>query len=589
MVTGAMNDTSLCKMINTRANFLNVSSLMTNASRSSIDGLCRQNPTFLVTFFAGPDTQPSAYPSSRPSGMPSQAPVMPKVVIVTDTMLGIMTMIVIISILRFSPAAVGMFIKKKVQKVGHLYDILVVLNDDEEAILENIQHEDIAYFRIMNDDVFEVTMAGWMMNVSPEPLGRRYEVGFFDQYGLLGIKSEGDDKDPNAITKIVGNKQHVKEVFLHEAQLQVGMIIRVKEAPTLQSLSSKQGSAKSMGRPNSSERNRLRRGTNSCESTFRQGLDSRESSMRFSGMTKTQSESVLDQLPSHRLSTKDFAKPICLGSPPDQPSSPDWSRKENSLRRRLSSTKENAVGEEEEEREGPGGSTVTYPMMQFSRFLKIERESDIDDRVDSTSIDLSEMALDTVSETEVAIRKGETKQQRTDIDMRWKRTISRKSSNEYSIEVAPIKSDPDRTSTSGLADSPGCSPCDTPSCDLSIPIQYLHKNAAIGLLGSVSDEISEGAGSAREPNQTSNSKSGTFHPEYIFKPEDTDKPFKQFINAMVSRMDEMYISNGSFQNGWPSFNSVEERGEEESGEEPESGEEEKESGEEKEESGEEKE
>ena len=70
----------------------------------------------------------------------------------------------------------------------------------------------------------------WMMNVTKDPLEKRFEVQFLDQYDLLGF---GDVDGDNPTHRVKGNKLYTKEVYVHKVCMQIGMIISVKEAGSL--------------------------------------------------------------------------------------------------------------------------------------------------------------------------------------------------------------------------------------------------------------------------------------------------------------------------------------------------------------------
>ena len=77
------------------------------------------------------------------------------------------------------------FAVKDYQEEDLLYNILVIQNDDEDAIMVNIRHEDIFYFiRTAADESCQTVQL--IQSTSGEQLQNRFEVHFFDTYDLLG-------------------------------------------------------------------------------------------------------------------------------------------------------------------------------------------------------------------------------------------------------------------------------------------------------------------------------------------------------------------------------------------------------------------
>jgi hypothetical protein len=64
------------------------------------------------------------------------------------------------------------------------YDILMVYSDNRDIILENIDHQDIVFFRRTNKQSKDQPL-GWVINCVPDALEKRFEVKFFDRYDLL--------------------------------------------------------------------------------------------------------------------------------------------------------------------------------------------------------------------------------------------------------------------------------------------------------------------------------------------------------------------------------------------------------------------
>ena len=212
-----VNNGRLCKKIVQIAHQNNVTNLITSRNIQNIGDVCQQTPIFSTVFVPGPFTQPSSLPSGQPTSLPtSHTP--PKTV--TATLVGFITILTLIGFLRFSPSVVDMYAKKDVMKKGHLYDILVILNGDEHAVLENIRHEDIAFFRrIETENDFQST--DWLMNVTSDVLQKRFEVEFFDIYDLLGQnkRAKAEKTNSSSDTEVA--------IYVHEATICMGMIIKV--------------------------------------------------------------------------------------------------------------------------------------------------------------------------------------------------------------------------------------------------------------------------------------------------------------------------------------------------------------------------
>ena len=216
-VIAVVNDGRLCKKIVQIAHQNNVTNLMTVRNIQNIGDVCQRTPLFSTIFVPGPFTQPSSMPSGQPTSMPTgHTPTKT----VTVAFVGYITIVLLIAFFRFFPSVVDMYAKKDVMKKGHLYDILVILNSEEHAVLENIRHEDIAFFRrIETENDFQST--DWLMNVTSDVLQKRFEVEFFDTYDLLGQNKRAKaDK-----TKTTSDDEVA--VYVHEATICMGMIIKV--------------------------------------------------------------------------------------------------------------------------------------------------------------------------------------------------------------------------------------------------------------------------------------------------------------------------------------------------------------------------
>lgn len=211
----------------------NVTSLITPIGIGAIGAVCSttNKPVFNELFVAGPNTQPSSMPSAQPSMEPTKIPTPIKPGLVTSSFIGFVSIVALIGFLRFYPMFMSLFTMKKDKSSGHKYDILIMINDDHEAVLENICHEDIPFFRRTTIETEDQTF-GWMMNASQMPLEKRFEVQFFDKYELLN--SSMSAKDNKDMTVVVPNSDSVNKLKIgrgsemYSMHMLQGMIIRVK-------------------------------------------------------------------------------------------------------------------------------------------------------------------------------------------------------------------------------------------------------------------------------------------------------------------------------------------------------------------------
>ena len=234
LVKKAMTSNTLCEQFVSRSRALNVSFLTIPGGLAESGAVCIGDPSY--TTVINPGSQSTVYPSSQPTSSPSHHTHKRQPKLVTSGFYGFLIIVLLIWFLRFYPAFIAIF-RKKEKKDSHLYDILVVVNDSEEAILENVKHQDIAFFRKMPNKSDQIDKSPksirWSMNDSADLLERRLEVQFFDQYDLLGNNSRGRDDNDGRTCRTVdhaltGNQLVTKEVYVQEARLQMGMILRVK-------------------------------------------------------------------------------------------------------------------------------------------------------------------------------------------------------------------------------------------------------------------------------------------------------------------------------------------------------------------------
>ena len=124
----------------------NVSVLHTPPQIVAIREICGLNSTGPIKF-ASVVLPAQIFPTGQPSSQPSYY--------IPPTKIGrrsyaifafIIFIIIVIACLRCCLICVAFCAKKETQE-SHLYDILVILNDEEEAIFENVRHEDIVFSR----------------------------------------------------------------------------------------------------------------------------------------------------------------------------------------------------------------------------------------------------------------------------------------------------------------------------------------------------------------------------------------------------------------------------------------------------------
>jgi hypothetical protein len=231
-----VKDGSFCEQFIVSIRDHAVSWMETRDGTNAIRNICYTNAPFVVVPYADFQYQPSSMPSSSPSiEGPTQAPTA-KPTISTGSFIGFLVVVALIAIMRFSPSLVDVVASK--EKKDHLYNILVVIDDHEDAILQNIRHSDILYFRrtIFADTEEDNHVPDWIMNKTSELLEKRFEVRFLDSYGLMGHTSDSvvasnspEIKNDTDSKKEIESKKEIREVYIHQARLITGMIVKVKE------------------------------------------------------------------------------------------------------------------------------------------------------------------------------------------------------------------------------------------------------------------------------------------------------------------------------------------------------------------------
>jgi hypothetical protein len=210
-----------CNEVITSGKSQNVPFLMLPVSIGSIGDICKQpveEPSFKTVFIRRNKRQPSPQPTGQPSGQPTSSPTPVKPQLMTASVIGFLSVIILIGFLRIYPAILNFFFMKKIN--GYKYDILIMI-DNDEAVIENIKHEDIVFFRRTWIEGVHHTL-DWMITTNIDVLEKRFEVKFFDHCDLL---YKEDVMDTNGWKR---KGSDVDEYLLHKARLYTGMIIRVK-------------------------------------------------------------------------------------------------------------------------------------------------------------------------------------------------------------------------------------------------------------------------------------------------------------------------------------------------------------------------
>jgi hypothetical protein len=233
-MTTAVFTGAFCKELVTSSRLNNVTNLVTPIGIRDIGALCDTTriPVYNSLFIAGTKTQPTSRPSDGPSKAPTNPPTHVKPEVMTTSVIGFVAVVILIFFLRFFPYLMSLFFEKPKKSIGHRYDVLVMIDNNHDAILENINHEDIAFFRRTEIKEKDQKIA-WIINNTPIALEKRSEVKFFDKYELLNddsIKGEKDKKiEDDAHTKPLNDVQvRQKSVLFDKVPMQKGMIIRVR-------------------------------------------------------------------------------------------------------------------------------------------------------------------------------------------------------------------------------------------------------------------------------------------------------------------------------------------------------------------------
>ena len=227
----ALADSNLCNLFVSRAVSLNVTFMMTSSGRAAAGAVCVQRAAVAATHSP---IQPSFMPSVSATSAPAVIVSLTTAdsTLFTSSFVCFLIVTLLIGLLRLSLSLTSSVLKAE-EHPGHLYDILVVISDEEEAIIENVAHKDIAFFRrtLAKDPSRSLS---WLMNATSDVLEKRFEVQFFDHFDLLGQSGPPQGDEDAAVEHGVSRGKLVtKELYLHEAGLQMGMIIKVKPAAQL--------------------------------------------------------------------------------------------------------------------------------------------------------------------------------------------------------------------------------------------------------------------------------------------------------------------------------------------------------------------
>lgn len=215
----ALTSGALCDNLIIRAAALNVSIMTSEAGLKTAAAICSErtiafSPASPSKLFAPPTAQPT-FAAGETAAIASPTKLL------TLSTLAILGAIVLIGALRLiSSCYLVRTAKMEKKNGGHLYDILVILNNEEEAILENISHDDIVFFRPTK---VEDGRMGWTMNASPEVLVRHYEVQFLDRCDLLGQSGLQDKELISDKTKPSMSGKEIKK-----SGMQIGIIVKVR-------------------------------------------------------------------------------------------------------------------------------------------------------------------------------------------------------------------------------------------------------------------------------------------------------------------------------------------------------------------------
>lgn len=436
VVLQALVSNLLCEQIITRASYFNVTALLTLASKVGIGAVCQKVPVFATYILTAKAVTSPFAATSDPTMAPTQQPTPATLKINTtaNRLYGILAIIFIIALLRLVPSLIDCCTTQKAVTRGHLYDILVVLSDKEEAVLQNVRHEDIVYFREMTSSP-DKFLSGWLMNNSAEPLVKRQEAQFWDLYDLLGQSgidveksSQASWKGASGSMKADGDKVVTKQKYLHEASLQIGMIIRVIPSPAYASKMRVEMGMRGEGDDIARCRSR------SFNSVAEQLDRVPNRALRLKTQTpRGQNGQVLDQLPAC-FSSQDDGR-VLQDYPEDAANSNkshqgSFSTDRRGSRARMGSIIEGSYNLPEYHSEELNPDLTRVPK---SFALTSEENSDMDDSTHCASTSI-ELMPETLSDTEIEVMKSKEKR----LSMKKRSNMSWTSDGGYYSAPAPV-------------------------------------------------------------------------------------------------------------------------------------------------------
>ena len=138
-----------CNQVVKNVRVSNVTVLQNDTQVAAIYAICGVGtgfgPVAYRTMFLASQRYPSIEPTSQPTNKQTPIPIQRRS-LVSVVFICIIFFIILIACLRCCLILSVFCLVKKVTK-SHLYDIIVILNDNEEAIFENVLHEDVVFYR----------------------------------------------------------------------------------------------------------------------------------------------------------------------------------------------------------------------------------------------------------------------------------------------------------------------------------------------------------------------------------------------------------------------------------------------------------
>ena len=144
-----ISTSSFCNKVVQNVIASNVTTLHTPEQVLEIYAICGLKSSSPVTYQAKV-IPVKRYPTSQPTSQPTTIPLPQPTIrqhLVTIHFIGYLLIILVLACLRCAPVIIACCTKDLAPKRSHLYDILVILNDTEEAVFQNVRHEDIVFSR----------------------------------------------------------------------------------------------------------------------------------------------------------------------------------------------------------------------------------------------------------------------------------------------------------------------------------------------------------------------------------------------------------------------------------------------------------